>query len=496
MNESRRMLQQLLRQPIQRFADGGPTVLFGPPPKEEDTVAPAGPTIIQAAPGPMIMQAAPTIAPAPAPAPAPRPTINPVPAPAPAPRQAINASPASGIPEVGAISIDDWMPKVPPPAPISTQPPAPTYATRQQIEDIYRNTLGRKGEQAGLDWWTSTAQQANLSPEQLRAEIAKSQEFQQWSPYDIDKSGGISEAERRAAINQVYQNIFAREGEAAGLDYWMQSGLTPQEMEKHFQESAEWGTLSPFDVNVDLRLSPAERAAYEASLLKKPVELPKPREAMELPEAPKALDLDKAKVEVRDVPEVKPAEIDTEFRESPARTFDPVTQSFQYTAPAKLSPATGAGMTWVPPTVTSRARQLLNVGFTLGGRSYDPLTNTLYEPAMSASQRYGADRTRQLGALQQAVSQAGFQPSSSGMIRLQNQLRAGGFRKEDGTIDTAALQAAVAALKPTTQAGPPAPSPAPTGSGVLAQASRAITGDQSNVPEAFRTLDPINFSPR
>jgi hypothetical protein len=388
------------------------------------------------------------------------------------------------------------MPKVPPPAPISTPPPAPTYATRQQIEDIYRNTLGRKGEQAGLDWWTSTAQQANLSPDQLRAEIAKSQEFQQWSPYDIDKSGGISEAERRAAINQVYQNIFAREGEAAGLDYWMQSGLTPQEMEKHFQESAEWGTLSPFDVNVDLRLSPAERAAYEASLLKKPVELPKPREAMEMPEAPKALDLDKAKVEVRDVPEVKPAEIDTEFRESPARTFDPVTQSFQYTAPAKLSPATGAGMTWVPPTVTSRARQLLNVGFTLGGRSYDPLTNTLYEPAMSASQRYGADRTRQLGALQQAVSQAGFQPSSSGMIRLQNQLRAGGFRKADGTIDTAALQAAVAALKPTAQAGPPAPSPAPTGSGVLAQASRAITSDQSNVPEAFRTLDPINFSPR
>jgi hypothetical protein len=84
------------------------------------------------------------------------------------------------------------------------------------------------------------------------------------------------------------------------------------------------------------------------------------------------------------------------------------------------------------------------------------------------------------------------------MIRLQNQLRAGGFRKEDGTIDTAALQAAVAALKPPTQAGPPAPAsgPASTGSGVLAQAARAITSDQSNVPEAFRTLDPINFSPR
>ena len=461
MNESRRMLQQLLRQPIQRFADGGPTatVLFGPPPKEGDTVAPAGPTISAAS------------------APASTPTIS--------------AAPASGVPdpEIGAISIDDWMPKYPPPE------PAPTYATRQQIEDIYRNTLGRKGEQAGLDWWTSTAQQANLSPDQLRAEIAKSQEFQQWSPYDIDKSGGISEAERRAAINQVYQNIFAREGEQAGLDYWMQSGLTPQEMEKHFQESAEWGTLSPFDVNVDLRLSPAERAAYEASLLKKPVELPKAREAMELPEPPKAIDLEKAKVEVRDVPEVKPAEIDTEFRESPARTFDPVTQTFQYSAPAKLSPATGAGMTFVPPTVTSRPRQLLNVAFTAGQGGYDPTTGTLYQPAMSASQRYGADRTRQLGALQQAVSQAGFQPSSSGMIRLQNQLRAGGFRKADGTIDTAALQAAVAALKPTAQAGPPAPSPAPTGSGVLAQAARAITSDQSNVPEAFRTLDPIRFSP-
>jgi hypothetical protein len=482
MNESRRMLQQLQQQlPVRRFANGGPTALFGPPPKEEDTVAPAKPMITQAAPGPMIMQAAPTITPPPAPGP----TISAAPAPASTPT--ISAAPAGGIPEIGAIAIDDWMPKYPPPE------PAPTYATRQQIEDIYRNTLGRKGEQAGLDWWTSTAQQANLSPDQLRAEIAKSQEFQQWSPYDIDKSGGISEAERRAAINQVYQNIFAREGEQAGLDYWMQSGLTPQEMQKHFQESAEWGTLSPFDVNVDLRLSPAERAAYEASLLKKPVELPKAREAMELPEAPKPIEL--PTVEVRDVPEVKPAEIDTKFRESAARTFDPVTQTFQYSAPAKLSPATGAGMTFVPPTVTSRPRQLLNVAFTAGQGGYDPTTGTLYQPAMSASQRYGADRTRQLGALQQAVSQAGFQPSSSGMIRLQNQLRAGGFRKADGTIDTAALQAAVAALKPTAQAGPPAPSPAPTGSGVLAQAARAITSDQSNVPEAFRTLDPIRFSP-
>lgn len=463
MNESRRMLQQLLRQPIQRFADGGPTALFGPPPKEEDTVAPAGATIIQG----------PTISAASAPA----------------------STPASGSTIIQGPTISAG--------------PAPTYATRQQIEDIYRNTLGRKGEQAGLDWWTSTAQQANLSPDQLRAEIAKSQEFQQWSPYDVDKSGGISEAERRAAINQVYQNIFAREGEQAGLDYWMQSGLTPQEMQKHFQESAEWGTLSPFDVNVDLRLSPAERAAYEASLLKKPVELPKPREAMKLPEAPKPIEL--PKVEVRGVPEVTPTPIDTKFRESAARTFDPVTQSFQYSAPAKLSAATGAGMTWVPPTVTSRPRQLLNVAFTAGQGSYDPTTGTLYQPAMSASQRYGADRTRQLGALQQAVSQAGFQPSSSGMIRLQNQLRAGGFRKEDGTIDTAALQAAVAALKPLTQAGPPAPAPAsvptssaPAGFGAAPPVSFSpgssiytpTSFTDTNVPEAFRTLDPINFSPR
>jgi hypothetical protein len=491
MNESRRMLQQLPR--VQYFADGGPTkVLFGAQPGAEDTVpAPmAGPTLVSPAAGPAPM-AGPTLSTA---------------GPAPMAGPMVLGKDTSADKEHSTLPISTLPIELPPP---------PTYATRSQIEDIYRNTLGRAGEQAGLDWWAKTAQEANLSPEQLRAEIVKSQEFQGFSPYDVDKSGGVSEAERRAAINQVYQNIFAREGEQAGLDYWQQSGLTPEQMQKHFNESKEWGTLSPFDVNVDLRLSPAERAAYEESLLKKPVELPKGREAMPLPEAPPPIDL--PKVEVRNVPEVKPPELDTKFRESPARTFDPVTGSFQYTAPTKLAAATGAGMTFVPPTVTSRARQLLNVGFTLGGRSYDPLTNTLYEPALSASQRYGADRTRQLGALQQAISQAGFQPSSSGTIRLQNQLRAGGFRKADGTIDVDALRAAVASLKPTTQAGPPAPAPAGTpvaagntsaagtpppgfgsappvsfssGSSLYAPASFTDTG----VPQDFRSLDPIRFS--
>lgn len=83
----------------------------------------------------------------------------------------------------------------------------------------------------------------------------------------------------------------------------------------------------------------------------------------------------------------KPA-LDVAFRDSAPRTYDPV-YGYTYSPAAKLLSATGAGMSWTPPSVTSRPRELLKI----------PLP-TAANPQYSASQQFARDRAAaQLAAL-------------------------------------------------------------------------------------------------
>ena len=80
--------------------------------------------------------------------------------------------------------------------------------------------------------------------------------------------------------------------------------------------------------------------------------------------------------------------LDVNFRNSAPRTYDP-RYGYVYTPAASLLPATGAGMSWTPPSVTSRPRSLLKV----------PLA-TAANPQYSASQQFARDRAAaQLAAL-------------------------------------------------------------------------------------------------
>lgn len=67
------------------------------------------------------------------------------------------------------------------------------------------------------------------------------------------------------------------------------------------------------------------------------------------------------------------------FRNSPVRTYDP-RYGYTYTPAAQLLSATGSGMSWTPPSVTGRPRELLNV----------PLP-TAENPRLSSSQAYARD---------------------------------------------------------------------------------------------------------
>ena len=130
-------------------------------------------------------------------------------------------------------------------------------------------------------------------------------------------------------------------------------------------------------------------------------------------------------------PEVKAPGIDQEFRDSAVRTriegqpeFDPLTGSptgYRYTPAAQLTPATGSGMSWVPPTVTSRPRSLLDAG----------------QYQQSYSQRFAEGRAGQDRELQRLFRETGAPQNSTLYNSWRNRLRAGDFGKD--AIDTERL---------------------------------------------------------
>jgi len=150
--------------------------------------------------------------------------------------------------------------------------------------------------------------------------------------------------------------------------------------------------------------------------------------------------------------------IDQAFRDSPVREripgtdeFDPMTGSptgYRYTPAARLTPATGSGLSWTPPVVTSRPRQLLDVG---GG----------YQ--QSYSQRYAKGRSEQDKALMEAFEKSGRlknNPNSNAEYNYwRNRLRANDFGGlQDVPLDKEGFNAAFNTWNESTSA----PSGSPT----------------------------------
>jgi hypothetical protein len=200
-----------------------------------------------------------------------------------------------------------------------------------------------------------------------------------------------------------------------------------------------------------------------------------------IPEPPPPITL--PEIKERPVEPIKVPKVDEEFRSSPVRSFDPVTGSFRYTPPTKLDSATGAGTTWTPPTITSRKRQLLNVDYLPGidVPQYDPLTNQLYQPALSASQRFAGDRNMQMAALQQLKTASPM--SSATYLALQSRLRAGEFGGIGGQpVDMERLKAAATAMVP------------PVPGLKIGSVSDTAGGSQgSNVPAGFGSGVPVTL---
>ena len=141
--------------------------------------------------------------------------------------------------------------------------------------------------------------------------------------------------------------------------------------------------------------------------------------------------------------------LDVAFRESAPRTAIPGMPGFyEYTPAASLRPATGAGMSFRPPSVTSRPRSLLSPTALSFG---------------SASQDYASGLQQQDAALMRAFADAGIQGGSD-YYTWRNRLRSGEFGI-GGSFDPAAFQSSFSSWA----ASQPAKATSPTAQGTPLQ---------------------------
>jgi len=128
------------------------------------------------------------------------------------------------------------------------QPQVPAGATRQQIEQVYQNQLGRASDAGGMDWWANAAEQG-ASLDEIRAGIRGSTEagrYREVSP------GGRLESGLGGAVTD-YEQALGRSGQGleqmtGTLDPWAQGGQAAFE-----KQQAMSGALGP----------EAQQAAYD-----------------------------------------------------------------------------------------------------------------------------------------------------------------------------------------------------------------------------------------
>ncbi|MCL7929596.1 DUF4214 domain-containing protein [Halomonas llamarensis] len=120
-----------------------------------------------------------------------------------------------------------------------------------QIQQLYTAYLGRPADREGLEYW----QDQNVSESELRANLANDNQPEYVALY--------GDRTREELVTAVYQNMFGREPEAEGLDYWVNGGgasVPASELQQLFINAA----------------SPADRAAFDAQVAEDLENVPDP----------------------------------------------------------------------------------------------------------------------------------------------------------------------------------------------------------------------------
>ena len=79
-----------------------------------------------------------------------------------------------------------------------------------EVQKLYVAYFGRPADPNGMDYWTDALDANSIGMADVSASFAASQEYR-------DTYAGLN---NRAIVAEVYQNLFGRAGEEAGVNYW------------------------------------------------------------------------------------------------------------------------------------------------------------------------------------------------------------------------------------------------------------------------------------
>lgn len=88
-------------------------------------------------------------------------------------------------------------------------------ATIREIQELYIGYLGRAGDRAGVEYWHSEINKGAITLEQVRSNFVNEQ------PEYAQLYGGLDRAQ---TVARIYENLFERQFDQAGFDYWVTGG--------------------------------------------------------------------------------------------------------------------------------------------------------------------------------------------------------------------------------------------------------------------------------
>lgn len=132
----------------------------------------------------------------------------------------------------------------PTPQPVQSEQPTATQTTEttqqvdtDQLNNLYQELLGRDAQQAGIDYWLNSG----LTSDQIRQSIQQSPEFQARQQQTTEQQQAAPATQEE--IQGIYQELLGRPGQAEGVQYWVDQGLSPDQIRAAISESPEFQNL-------------------------------------------------------------------------------------------------------------------------------------------------------------------------------------------------------------------------------------------------------------
>lgn len=129
------------------------------------------------------------------------------------------------------------------------------------VQELYVAYFSRPADPAGLNFWASQLQAGAVNSQAISASFARSGEYR--SKYE-----GMN---NRAIVNEVYENLFSRTAEKAGIDYWAAAldngNITIDDMVTQIALSARENDLVAFNGKVAVATSFTQRLDTQQEVL-------------------------------------------------------------------------------------------------------------------------------------------------------------------------------------------------------------------------------------